>query len=207
MSVDEKSVLVRARRGEPAAFREIVAEYQARIFRTVVGMTGDPEEARDVTQEVFLKAFEALGAFKGDSSLHTWLYRIAVNLCIDQLRSRRKRVHITDLQGAGEDEAPAHEKLPDTGSEDPLAGAIRREKAALLERALQALSPDHRSIILLREVEGLSYEEIASVLGIGLGTVMSRLHYARLKLRAALESFVKEGEGSHEEAVRFFEPV
>jgi RNA polymerase sigma-70 factor, ECF subfamily len=207
VSLIEHEVLGRARRGDPAAFKEIVSEYQARIYRTVVGITGDPEDARDVTQEVFLKAFEALGSFKGDSSLHTWLYRIAVNLCIDQLRSRRKRVLIADLTGAEEEEPPAHEKLPDAGAEDPLAGIIRREKARLIERALLAVSPDHRSIIILREVEDLSYEEIAAVLGIGLGTVMSRLHYARARLRAVLESFVKEGEGSHAEAIRFFEPV
>ena len=114
---------------------------------------------------------------------------------------------IADLGQAGEDEAPAHEKLPDAGAEDPLAGALRREKADLIERALQSISPEHRSIIVLREVEGLSYDEIAAVLKIGLGTVMSRLHYARARLRTALESFVKEGEGPHEEAIRVFEPI
>jgi len=207
VSVDEQALLGRARRGETAAFREIVEVYQGRIYRTVVGMTGDPEDARDVTQEVFLKAFEAIGAFKGDSSLHTWLYRIAVNLCIDQLRGRRKRVLLTDLHAGEDDDGPEHEKLPDAGGVDPLEGALRHEKADRIGAALGALSADHRSIIILREVEGLSYDEIAKVLGIGLGTVMSRLHYARARLRGALEAFVKEGEGSHEETVRFFEPA
>ncbi|MBI5526958.1 MAG: sigma-70 family RNA polymerase sigma factor [Deltaproteobacteria bacterium] len=207
MNPDEERLVGRARRGEPAAFREIVESFQGRILRTVAGITGDREEARDLTQEAFLKAFEALDAFKGGSSLHTWLYRIAVNLCIDQLRGRRKRPLLFDLYDPACEESPAHERMPDSGVEDPLENTLRREKAVAIQGALDQLSPDHRAIIILREVEGLSYEEIASVLGIGLGTVMSRLYYARAHLRDALASYVREGEGSDEETIRVLQPV
>jgi RNA polymerase sigma-70 factor (ECF subfamily) len=207
LNPDEAVLIDRARRGEPAAFRKIVESFQGRIFRTVAGMTGDREEARDLTQEAFLKAFEALDAFKGGSSLHTWLYRIAVNLCIDQLRGRRKRPLLFDPGDTCAEEGQAHERVPDPGAEDPLENALRREKAAAIQGALERLSPDHRAIIILREVEGLSYEEIAAVLRIGLGTVMSRLHYARAHLKDALASYVREGEGGDEETIRVLQPV
>jgi RNA polymerase sigma-70 factor (ECF subfamily) len=161
------------------AFERIVKENHARILRLALGMLRDPDLADDVAQETFLRAFRFYKSFRNDAALFTWLYRIATNLCIDAQRKRgRTTEQFEDLEGDAEPADP---------SPTPEHTFEIRELAKQTEAALEALSPNHRAILLLREVEGLSYEQIARVLHIPKGTVMSRLFHARSNLqRAAL---------------------
>lgn len=193
MDQGELRLIQRLKRGDPAAYREFVERHQARVYRTVASITGNREDARDITQEVFLKAFEAIGQFRGGSTINTWLHRISVNLCIDQIRTRKKwnQGNEYDFGDEFEDKTAS---IPDTG-EDPLDTALKDETSTKVQGALQALSEDHRTILILREVEGMPYEEIAEVLGVGTGTVMSRLHYARSSLKKKMLSIAREEEG------------
>jgi RNA polymerase sigma-70 factor (ECF subfamily) len=154
-------------------FAQIVRQHQARILRLALGMLRDPDAADDVAQETFLRAFRFYRSFRNDSALFTWLYRIAVNLCIDAQRKARLRPSAA-LEEAEERVDPAP---------GPHGIAEIRELARHTEQALEMLSPNHKAILLLREVEGLSYEELARVLRIPKGTVMSRLFHARINLQ------------------------
>jgi len=178
-------LIVRGRAGDREALQALAERYQGRILRVVVGMLRNSEDASDIVQEAFVRAFRNLGKFKGDSSFYTWLYRIAVNLTIDHRRKDGKRTMVefdenappaTDVHGHGAGRSPF----------DPFEQVRNRELGRMIFAAIEELTPDHRAVILLREVEGLSYEEISQVLECSLGTVMSRLHYARKKLQARL---------------------
>ena len=150
---------------------------QARIFRLALGMLHDRDLAEDVAQETFVRAFRFYTSFRNDAALFTWLYRIALNLCVDVQRKSGRMV-------GGLDELPEHADPAPT----PDRTAEIRELAEHAEAALETLSPNHRAILLLREVEGLSYEEIARVLHIPKGTVMSRLFHARANLQRAAQA-------------------
>jgi RNA polymerase sigma-70 factor (ECF subfamily) len=202
---DEKRLVARVKKGDSAAFRAFVELYQGRLYRTVVTMVGNREDARDLTQEVFLKAFDGIDTFRGGSSINTWLYRIAVNLCIDHIRSRKSRPVHAGLDDEFEADDGAF-RTASSGEEphSPLGNALKRERMEVISAALEELSLEHRSIIVLREIDGLSYDEIASVLGVGLGTVMSRLHYARAQLKKRLELLMSESEVPDEENAYFF---
>jgi RNA polymerase sigma-70 factor (ECF subfamily) len=180
----------RARAGDRDAARQLAERYQRRILGVVVGMVRNPEDARDVVQETFVRAFRNLRGFKGDSSFYTWLYRIAVNLAIDLQRREAKRATVVfdENQPTGDQETGAFGDR-DAG-EDPFDAVRNRELGRKIFDAIDGLTPDHRAVILLREIEGLSYEEISEVLGCSLGTVMSRLHYARKKLQAKLKELL-----------------
>ncbi len=184
----------RAAAGDHDAFRELVEEYQKRVLGVVTGMLHDREAALEVTQETFIKAYRSLGGFKGDASFYTWIYRIAVNLAIDHRRREWRRPMGDSVRPGPGDGAPAESILDRLRDEHPSADPFQATKdAELRERVRQAvdeLTPDHRAVILLREVEGLSYEEISQVMQCSKGTVMSRLHYARQKLQAQLKEFV-----------------
>jgi RNA polymerase sigma-70 factor (ECF subfamily) len=182
----------RAGKGDKEAFRELVERYQRRVLAVVTGMLHDREAALEVTQETFIKAYRSIDGFKGDASFYTWIYRIAFNLAIDyQRREWRKPV----LEGArsGDEDAPGEDPIERARSEDPAADPFEAAKDAELRRrmreAIDELTPDHKAVILLRELEGLSYEEISRVMQCSKGTVMSRLHYARKKLQARLKEF------------------
>jgi RNA polymerase sigma-70 factor (ECF subfamily) len=167
----------------------LVERYQRRILGVVVGMVRNPEDAREVVQETFVRAFRNLDGFKGDSSFYTWLYRIAVNQAIDLQRRDAKRptVEFDETLAAG---AEAVDSGGKTGGEDPFDSVRNRELGRKIFDAIDGLTPDHRAVILLREIEGLSYEEISQALGCSLGTVMSRLHYARKKLQVKLKDLL-----------------
>jgi RNA polymerase sigma-70 factor (ECF subfamily) len=177
----------RARDGDREAFRELVERYQRRIATLAFGMLRHREDALDVVQETFTKAYQNLDRFKGDASFYTWTYRIAVNLCIDHQR-REAKLPVATLEPRDRERAEDPlAALPDaTEHGDPYQQTRDAEIAGALHRAIGDLTPEHRAVILLREVDGLSYDEISRVLECPKGTVMSRLHYARRQLQERL---------------------
>ncbi len=184
------SELVReCRRGNKDAFRELVERYQRKILSVAIGMLQNQDDALEVTQEAFVKAYRNLDGFKGESSFYTWLYRIVVNLAIDRRRRDRRHgtVSLEDRPGGGED---LEADLPSQRLSDPYQQAKSRELGDRLRRAIDELTPDQKAVILLREVDGLSYDEISQVMQCPKGTVMSRLHYARKVLQDKLKDYV-----------------
>jgi RNA polymerase sigma-70 factor (ECF subfamily) len=177
-----------SRRGDKEAFRELVERYQRKIVSVAVGMVNNPEDALEIAQETFVKAFQNLGKFKGESSFYTWLYRIAVNRAID-FRRREQRyptVRFEDRVSSGGFGEGYEDVLKEERPTDPYHEAQAREIGDRVTAAIDELTPDHKAVILLREVEGLSYDEISRVMQCSKGTVMSRLHYARKKLQKKL---------------------
>lgn len=171
--------------GDDAAFRELLERYKKRAFGVAIGIVGDPDEAQDVVQDAFIKAYYNLKEFRFGSNFYTWFYRLLVNQAIDRWR-KTSRAATVSLEEAwlSEESSPADSvAFPKT----PEELTANRELAAALSRAIGALPEYHRAVIVLREVDGLAYEEIAEVLKCSVGTVMSRLHYARAKLREALK--------------------
>jgi RNA polymerase sigma-70 factor (ECF subfamily) len=156
-------------------------------------MVKEQDEAMDITQETFVRVHRYLPSFKGDASFFTWTYRIATNLCLDSARrrARSERVEMDE----GEAEIEAQMDPPSAALAGPQQAVLNTELKGKMEEALASLSPNHRAILLLREVDGLSYEELANVLGIRKGTVMSRLFHARLKMQRKLREYVGEEEG------------
>jgi RNA polymerase sigma-70 factor, ECF subfamily len=184
----DRELVRESRRGDKEAFRELVERYQRKILSVALGMVQNRDDALELTQETFVKAYENLGKFKGESSFYTWLYRIVVNLTIDARRRGRRRptVAIEDMPG-GED-LPA--SITDRDLADPYQQVRASEIGARVTEAINELTPDHKAVILLREVEGLSYEDISRVMQCSKGTVMSRLHYARKKLQVKLRDLL-----------------
>jgi len=183
--MDDRRAVERARRGDHEAFRVLVERYRDRVFRLALRVLRDEEQARDATQEAFLKAYQALRRFEGRSSFYTWLYRLVLNLCLDLRRKDRSGRHVE----WEEERSLAVSELagPPTGFQaGPERELQRGELRAQLTLAIESLPDEARDTLLLREVDGLSYAEIAEVMGIPKGTVMSRLHHARRKVRAKL---------------------
>ncbi len=188
---DDRKLVRAAQKGDPAAFRQLVEKYQRRVFQLAVGMLKDPDEAMDITQDTFVRVHRYLPSFKGDSSFFTWTYRIAMNLCLDAQR-RKGRSERIDLEQGDEAEIEAAMDPPSAALAGPQRTALNGELRGKIEDALAELSENHRSILLLRELEGLSYEELSKVLGIRKGTVMSRLFHARLKMQSKLREYLGE---------------
>ena len=190
MEMDEKKLVARAQEGDRLAFEALVRQYQRRVFRVAMGMLRNEDDALEVAQEAFIKAYQNLSRFKGDSAFYTWLHRITSNLCIDLIRRRRgEAVEYDDgiLRDAIEEEGS---DLAPTGPIAPPRAVLDRELGEKLQEALDGLSDAHRQIIVLREIDGLSYEEIAETLGIKKGTVMSRLFHARKNVQAHLRAYL-----------------
>jgi RNA polymerase sigma-70 factor (ECF subfamily) len=181
--VDERVLIERCRAGDVEAFEPLVEKYRQRVWRLAYQVLRDREEAWDCAQDAFVRAFQSLGSFRGQSAFYTWLFRIAMNVATDRLRSRGAQARAFGTQAVPAEEwertAPDPEARPDQAA----LGAERRER---ISQALDTLPPNARAIIMLSDVEGLSYREIASVLNCPIGTVMSRLHNARKRLRSAL---------------------
>jgi RNA polymerase sigma-70 factor, ECF subfamily len=181
-AADETELIRKAKRGDREAFGVLVERYQRRVVGVALAVVHNPEDAVELAQETFVRAYENLGGFESRSSFSTWLYRIAANLAIDL---RRREGRHTFVRG---DEAEIEiDRLPNA-SGDSFVEYSRGELNQRLRAALDELTPDHRAVILLREVEGLSYDEISDILECPRGTVMSRLHYARNRLRAILKT-------------------
>jgi RNA polymerase sigma factor (sigma-70 family) len=187
---DEMVLVARARDGDLAAYDDLVRRYQERIYATLYHMTSNHEDANDLAQEAFIKAFQALKSFKGGSSFYTWVYRIAVNKTINFLKQRKNRAQMSldDLDFNAEHDpdlvALISEKTP--RREINLA-----ELQETLNIALQKLSEHHRLVVTLHDVQGLSHEEIAEIMDCNIGTVRSRLFYARQQLQAYLSDYLK----------------
>jgi RNA polymerase sigma-70 factor (ECF subfamily) len=171
--------------GDATAYRGLVEKYQERVYHMVYGMVRNREDARDITQDAFVKAYNKLSTFRTESSFYTWLYRIAMNLAIDFLRKTKRRGESSfDEQIASKDDDGGLSELHVADS--PSKSLERKQLMGSILDALDQLPDDQRQIILLRELEGLSYKEIADVTGVPEGTVMSRLYYARKKLQTLL---------------------
>lgn len=179
--------------GDTASYRPLVERYQGRIFAMVCGMVRSPEDAREIAHLAFVKAWQNLRSFRIDSSFHTWVYRIAMNLAIDHARrnKRRKTGSFDEAIGARDEDGTL---LEQHHIDNPQKALQRKEMRERIFSALDELSEDAREVILLREIEGLSYKEIAETMGIPEGTVMSRLFYARKKLQAILKGEKEEPE-------------
>ena len=190
-AADDRKLVRAAQKGDAQAFRDLVVKYQRRVYQLALGMTKDPDDAMDISQETFVRVHRYLPSFKGDSSFFTWTYRIAMNLCLDAQR-RKGRAERIDATEGDEAEIEAAMDPPSAALAGPQRATLNAELKEKIEEALQGLSENHRSILLLREVEGLSYEELAKVLGIRKGTVMSRLFHARLKMQKKLREYLGE---------------
>lgn len=181
--MDEKHLVSAARRGELAAFNQLVLRYQSVAYNVAFRIMGDAEAAADATQDAFLKAYRGLDGFRGES-FKAWLLRIVTNTCYDQLRARQRRPS-SGLEDIVEDVEHTW-RLAEAG-ESPDEYAERVELNRVLQWALAQLPPDQRTVVVLSDIEGLSYEEIAAVMNIRLGTVKSRLSRARARLRDLLQ--------------------
>jgi len=187
----EDQFLERLKRHDAAAFEQLVAERTGDIYGLLFRLTGDPEEARDLAQETFLRAFQAIEKFRGDADLKTWLYRIAINQARNRWRwwRRRRRDATVSLDAPIGDRAQTvATHLEDANASDPEQETLARERQSQLREALQGLRTAYREAVVLRDIEGLTYEEIAGTLQINIGTVKSRLARGRLELRRKLES-------------------
>ena len=188
LSRREEALIEGLRQGAELAYEELINEYQLPVFNLVYRLLEDPTEASDVVQEVFLKIFRHIGSFRGRSSLKTWIYRIAVNEAHNHRRwfSRHRKHEIGFEKNEGEPGRSLRESLRAPGG-SPFEIALREETVALIGEALSKLKPVFREAVVLRDIEGFTYEEIASVLGVSLGTVKSRIVRGREALRKQLE--------------------
>lgn len=177
---EELAVVERVRGGDTDAFEALVTAYQKQIYNLTLRYASNPEDAADLTQEAFLRAYRSLGTFRGDSRFSVWLYRLATNVCIDHLRSRG-RGSASSLTVENDEEEPEELDIPDASFE-PQKELERRELQRAVHEGLKALSDYAREIVILRELEGLSYAEIGERLGLEAGTVKSRLFRARKAL-------------------------
>jgi RNA polymerase sigma-70 factor, ECF subfamily len=187
----DESVLVRqAQQGDLASYDELVRRYQERVYATVYHMTANNEDAHDLAQETFIKGYQALHSFKGDSSFYTWLYRIAVNKTINFLKQRKNRIQLSlnDLDFHTENDPDLVALISDNTPRRDLNLTELQEK---LNEAMMKLSEVHRLVVTLHDIQGLPHEEIATILDCNVGTVRSRLFYARQQLQAYLSDYLK----------------
>ena len=186
----DATLVRRAQDGDVSAYDELVRRYQERIYATVYHMTSNHEDANDLTQETFIKGYQALRSFKGDSSFYTWVYRIAVNKTINFLKQRKNRTHLSlnDLDFNAENDPDLVALVSDRTPRRDIALSELQQK---LNKAMLKLSEPHRLVVTLHDVQGLSHEEIGNIMDCNIGTVRSRLFYARQQLQAHLSDYLK----------------
>ena len=185
MDSTDAELVEQAQAGDRVAMQTLMERYQRRALGVAIGVVKNPDDALEIVQDAFVKVFRNLDSFKGETSFYTWLYRIVTNLAIDTKRRQARRPE-SDYD---ETLTPSDDAIGEGGTRlgrDPFDQVRSRELGEEIFAALEELTPNHRAVILLREIEGLSYEEISEVLECSMGTVMSRLHYARKKLQARL---------------------
>ncbi len=188
----EKDAVRRAQAGGREAFDELVLGYQDRIYNVIHRLVGDADEAYDLAQDTFVKAFQALSSFRQDARFSTWIYRIAVNACLSRhrkhaVRKRHAPISLDATYRTGDGEIRLD---PPDLSEEPARNTTRRETIGLVRKAISSLDVEYRLVVLLRDMEGYSYEEIQEILGCPIGTVRSRLHRARAELGRQLKRAV-----------------
>lgn len=181
MEINEKKLIARATSGDPAAFNSLMQQHEGRMYAVALRMCANREDAQDCLQEAMLRVYRAISGFKGESSFSTWVYRITMNTCLDELRKRKNRQttsldNLLDMGWSPSDDTNVPEKH-----------ALRGESRRMLQTAIENLPEDMRSAIVLRDIEGLSYEEIAKALDINIGTIKSRISRGREKLREKLK--------------------
>ncbi len=185
----EEQFLERLKRGEAAAFERLVKERSGDVYALLYRLTEDSEEARDLTQETFLRAFQSISRFRGEADLKTWIYRIAINQARNRWRwwrRRRRDGHISLDAPSGQSEQPLSDRLAARDEANPEQETLAHERETVLRSALNSLGRSYREAVILRDVEGFSYEEIAATLEISIGTVKSRLSRGRLELKQKL---------------------
>lgn len=182
MSITDEQIAARCKNGDMQAFDDLVTKYQSKVINMAYGMLSDKEDAYDAAQEVFLKIYKYIGNFRGQASLSTWIYRITVNVCNDFLRKRGRKIVVSLSQENDDDKM---KEIPDESSA-PHEHAERNETCIEVREAISQLKEEYRQVILLYDIEGLSYEEISDVVRCPVGTVKSRLNRARKALRQIL---------------------
>ncbi len=183
---DEKELVRLAKDGNVAAFETLIGEYQKRIFAIAYRMIQNPEDAADLTQEVIVKIFKHLDKFQGNSKFSTWVYRIATNTCLDELKKTRRNTTVYSLDKEIEtEEGSLMGELPDQGA-TPEQAAEKKAVQTAVRVAIGRLNPEHKKVIVLRDLQGLSYEEIAEIINCSVGTVKSRISRARENLKKIL---------------------
>ena len=190
IQVEEAELVKRARKGDLGAYDQLVQRYQERVYATIYHMTSNHEDANDLAQEAFIKGFQALKSFKGGSSFYTWVYRIAVNKTINFLKQRKNRTQMSlnDLDFNAEHDPDLVALISDKTPRREAGLAELQEK---LNEAMQKLSEPHRLVVTLHDVQGLSHEEIAKIMDCNIGTVRSRLFYARQQLQGFLSDYLR----------------
>jgi RNA polymerase sigma-70 factor (ECF subfamily) len=183
--LNDQTLIERCKKGEFEAFRELMERYQSRIYSVCYGIVRNREDALDVVQEVFIKVYNAINTFKGESGLYVWVYRIAVNKSLDYYRKKKRKQMIFDKASQ---EAEIHNTQVEF--QTPKDDALSLELKQKVSNAIDQLPAKQKGIIILREIEGLSYQEIAKITKCSVGTVMSRLFYARKKLSVLLKNYV-----------------
>lgn len=189
VEASDQSLIAECLQGRTDAFGLLVRKYQDRLYRTMIALVGSREDAQDVVQDAFVRAFQNLDSFRGNAAFYTWLYRIALNTASSRRRRRRPERSIEGLR-----ERSGREPIDERPGARPAENLDRRERVEQLHRALARLSEDHRTALVLKEMEGYKYEEIAEILECPIGTVRSRLHRARLELREHLEELLDESD-------------
>ena len=185
----DKELVKRVQKGDKGAFDLLVLKYEQKIVNLVMRYVRDPEQALDISQEAFIKAYRALPRFRGDSAFYTWLYRIAVNTAKNYLAAQRRRPMDIELDLQDQEQYGLHAKLKDTDT--PEAVTLSDEMRQTLERAIEALPDDLRTAIILRELDGMSYEEIAQTMDCPVGTVRSRIFRAREAISKKLGALIR----------------
>ena len=190
VTLTDERLVAAALQDDLAAFEELVARHRDKIYARAFSMMRNEEEAVDLSQEAWVKAWQRLRQFQGDSSFGTWMTRIVINLCLDQLR-KHKRQRTESIEAMDEESGGVERQMP-VITTNPTAGLERGELRQRIDRALGLLSYEHRTVLILHEFEELEYKEIAKVMGCSIGTVMSRLFYARRKMAALLADLKRE---------------
>lgn len=185
---DDHALVQRSRAGDREAFGQLVVRYEQRLFATLVRLTGSNDSAQDVLQDAFVQAYVKLDGFQGQSSFYTWIYRIAVNRALSDRRKRREVVPLDASDGSTTRLEPAE----DPERADPMRPLVASERNQMIQAALDRLSPEHRAVVVLKDLDGKSYDEIAAILDINIGTVRSRLHRARSELKRRLAPLLDE---------------